>query len=470
MHVNLATWLDKLEHRQLPALSPSTLRLAQIVHDDNVSVLALSSVIERDPGLAVSVVRGAQSQKQRRLTTSIATVTHALMLLGMSRVHELTAQVPLMDELVKEPMVASRLLALYARAHHAAVQARNWAQRRLDKEPDEVQLATQLLDLGEMLLWLEAPALMTELERVTASAPGARSQAECAILGCTLADLTAALARRWGLPELLPSVLQPENATHPRIAGILLARELALAAENDWYDATTNRTLERIAVYLKMDYPEAVAHVHRTAVTAARTGTHIAAQHAAALLLHPIHGETMTNDVATSVTTYPSNAGFYREVLENLQRPGMDVSTILALTLEAMHKGTGFSRVTFAIPTKEGRLQGRHALGATGDSRFRNFHIPLTCENLFVRLLQKPQAVWISTANREHFAPLLPPELKDMADGDGFYAASMFIGEQPVGIFYADRHHASRTLDAEAYHQFKQLVLAASRAMANARA
>ncbi|MGE0079929.1 MAG: HDOD domain-containing protein [Thiohalomonadaceae bacterium] len=467
MHANLADWLDKLERRQLPALPHSAERLAQLARDDNASVPALASVIEKDPGLSVSLVRSTRSLKQRRLTVPVTTVAHAVMLFGITRVREMTAQVPVMDALVNEPAVAARLLALYARANHAAVQAYDWAQLRMDLEPDEVQLTAQLLDLGEMLLWLEAPALMAEVERIAAST-GERAQAERAVLGFAVAELTAELAPRWGLPELLQESLKPENAGNPRVAGILLAQELARAAENDWYGAAATHALERIAAYLQMDFPDAVAHVHRTAVAAAHASGGMAALQAAALLLQPARAEASPGAVAGTATPAP-NPALYRRALQDLERHGMDLSSIVALTLEAMHEGVGLSRVVFATPGKDRRhLQGRHALGAAEDAVFREFRVPLADDSLFVRLLQKPQAVWISAANRERFTPLLPAEFKAVADDDGFCIVSAFVGERPVGIFYADRRDAGRALDAEAYHQFKQLALAASRAMAHA--
>lgn len=465
MHANLQTWLDRLDDAPLPALAHSAERLALLAKRDTAGIPALASVVEKDPGLTLALLRRTRALKERRLESRVTTVAHALMLLGLTRAREVTAAVPVLDTSVDAPELRARLLALYARANHAAVQAYDWAGLRLDIEPDEVQLAAQLRGLAELLLWLKAPAQMQEVESRAAGKPE-REPAERAVFGFALGELTAALARRWGLPELLPDSLSPENAGNPRVMDIELAHQLACAAENGWYTAEVTGLLERIAAHLRLEFPDSVARVHRTAVAAAHAGAAMRAPQAAALLLQPATSEALPEHAPDR--RHGGDPALYRQALQDLERrPGLDPTSLLALTLEAMQQGIGLTRVVFAALSKDHHhLHASHALGDEGGTAFRQFRIALADDNLFGKLMARPQAIWISPTNRARFAPLLPPDFHRLTGTDEFCAVSAFIGGQPLGLFYADRYGAARALDAEAYHQFKRLALAAAKAIA----
>lgn len=466
MHANLLSWLDTLEEAQLPALAHSAERLTQLARRDSASIPTLASVVEKDPGLTLALLRRTQALKKRRLESRVTTVAHALMLLGLTRAREIAAEVPVLDGYVDDPALRARLLSLYARANHAAVQAYDWAELRLDIEPDEVQLAAQLRGLAELLLWLKAPAQMQEVEARSAGKPE-REPAERAVFGFAFDELTAALAQRWGLPELLYDSLSPEHAGSPRVMGIELASQLAYATENGWYNAGITALLERIAAYLHQEFPEAVARVHRTAVAAAHANKAMNAPQAAALLLHPAMPEARPEHVPDP-GGHSADPALYRQALQDLEgRPGLDPASVLALTLEAMQQGVGLTRVVFATLSKDHHhLRARQALGDDGDTAFRHFNIALSGDNLFGKLMARPQAIWISPTNHARFAPLLPEDLHRLTGTNEFCAVSAFIGGQPLGLFYADRYGAPRPLDAEAYHQVKQLALAAARAIA----
>ncbi len=465
MHANLVTWLDTLDDALLPALSHSAERLARLVRNDNANIPALASVMEKDPALALALLRRTHGLKERRLNTPVTTVAHGLMLLGLTRVRELASRQPVVDRCVTDTALRAQLFTLYARANHAAVQAYDWAQLRMDLEPDEVQLAAQLHGLGEMLLWLEAPQQMAEVEALAGRALE-REPFERTVFGFALRELSAALASRWGLPELLHDSLLPEHTANPRVMGIGLAHQLARVVESGWYTAETTHVLEQIAAYLRLGFSETVARVHATAVAAAHAGTDIDAPHAAALLLQPACPEAQPEHMPAE-TPVP-NPALYRRALQDLERPGMDLASILALTLEAMQQGVGLSRVVFASLSKDRhQLRARQVIGGENDAAFRRFEIGLSGNPLFAQLMAKPQAVWVSPTNRERFAPLLPADFRALAGTGEFCAVSVFVGEHPLGLFYADRHSTSSALDAEAYHQFKQLALAAARAMGN---
>ena len=48
---------------------------------------------------------------------------------------------------------------------------------------------------------------------------------------------------------------------------------------------------------------------------------------------------------------------------------------------------------------------------------------------------------------------------------DNFMAMSLFIGNQPIGIVYADQRQAKSKIDAELFSRFKQLISLTSKAL-----
>ena len=66
----------------------------------------------------------------------------------------------------------------------------------------------------------------------------------------TLADLEYALVREWRLPELLSSMLDDRNASHPRVRNVLFAVNLARHSARGWTDAALEDDYHDIASLL----------------------------------------------------------------------------------------------------------------------------------------------------------------------------------------------------------------------------
>jgi len=494
MHNTLNAWADKLQHAVLPALPQTVAELTRLSADDNVNMWNLARVVERDPGLCVALLRRVNNGGQKRLRTEVTTVEHAMMMLGMTQLRALPKAVPLIQR-AGDAVGRERALRLMARSYHAAWQARELARLRKDLEPDEIFLPALLHNLGEILLWLYAPAKMTQIEELTSQQQMEPQEAQYVVLGFGLDHLTLMLARRWGLPTLLRDSLKAESAQQPRVFGIMLAVQLARAAEQCWYRAATSVVLEQIAEYTGHDFDYISSHVHRNAVDAARMADCYSVTPAAALLLYPAQPEAAPgwkpelpaqepSSAATATTapvaevTQETTAAFclapqlhilrraLHEMQEGIKAGNLTLQKILSLTMDGMHDGIGLNRVVFALLTQERhQLRARAIAGADNDPQFNRFLIELHGAHLFTRLMEKPQALWINDTNRVKFWPIVPKPFQRIIGGNSFFVLSVFVKERPVGLFYADRHSMDCALDAHAYHRFKQLGLLAAKAM-----
>ncbi len=471
----LEPWLADLEATELPALSSNLDKLKRLVADENVRITELSEIIEEDPGLTLRLLRRINAVRHRHLRHEITTVQHAVMMLGLDPLQSLPEGMPTIEAIESKP-VRGRLRRLYSRAFHAAYQARDWARFHKEMEPDENFMAALLRNLAEMLFWMRAPTRMAQLEKLKHGDEMEAEEAEFVTFGFGLDQLTHRLALQWGLPSLVSECVQPGNAGKKRVLGIMLAGRLAAAAEKDWYTPEMTEVIGEVADFLPETFGETAARLHRSAVAAARESLALRVRPAAFRLLWPSRPEAEPgwephpgSEAGGSVDfcLCPQPAIFH-SVLERFTGSGeaMRLQELLDLALQALHEGLGLNRVLFALLNPEKtELRARAALGAETDTRFNGFRLELEGGNLFSKLMDRPQALWLDHQNRDKFLPLLPETFLDAVRSDSFFAMSVFIRGQPVGLFYADRHRPECRLDSRAYHRFKQLVMQAARAM-----
>lgn len=490
MHNALNAWAEKLQNAPVPALPGSVAALSRLLSDENVKMWRLAQVAEKDPGLCVTLLRRVNSGGQKRLRTEVTTIEHAMMMLGLGQLRSLPNSLPQIDK-VGEAEGRLRATQLMARCYHAGHQAREFARLRKDIEPDEIFLPAMLHHLSEILLWLYAPAKMAQIEDLTARQQMEPEEAQYVVLGFGLDHLTLDLARRWGLPSMMQGSLRSECAHQSRVYGIVLAIQLARAAEQGWYRAETTRILEQVADHLGTNFGEAAALTHRFAVEAAQQSDIYTHTPAAALLLLPSQPEAApgwtppaeTAPEQTAATSadrsHPAESAAFclspqlhilRQSLQGLQAgikaDNLSLSNILSLTMDGMHDGIGLNRVVFALLTQEKQeLRARAIAGADNDPVFKRFAIELNGMHLFTRLMEKSQALWINDTNRVKFWPLVPRPFQRIIGCNSFMVLSVFVKGKAVGLFYADRHSDSCALDAHAYHRFKQLGLLAAQAM-----
>lgn len=156
------------------------------------------------------------------------------------------------------------------------------------------------------------------------------------------------------------------------------------------------------------------------------------------------------------------------QVLEALEKDIhtiINVPGIMRTVMKGMHDGIGLTRVFYAELSPDYQtLQTRAVLCHEHDPLFSQLHIDLYPANLFTKLMQKPQAIWVNASNRDKLVPLLPKGLKTILESDDFFALSLFVKDKPRGLFFADRYE-NDPLDDTSYRFFKRLSHTAMQAL-----
>lgn len=236
---NIDRYIAFFSNNDLPVLRRSTRMLAELRTDeDSVSARRIAAVVLQDPLLAMRLLAYLEARRRSSQNHDVTTIDRAILMLGITPFFDKFSDLPTVeDALATQPRALVGVLRVIARARTATRHARDWAIQRHDIEVDEITVAALLHDAAEILCWCFAPALMLKVSQLLQDTPGLRSaHAQQAILGVAIHDLQVALARAWGLPQLLVTLMDPSNADSPRVRNVLLANDLARHAANGWAD------------------------------------------------------------------------------------------------------------------------------------------------------------------------------------------------------------------------------------------
>lgn len=142
------------------------------------------------------------------------------------------------------------------------------------------------------------------------------------------------------------------------------------------------------------------------------------------------------------------------KVMQKAKAP-MPWEESLSRYIRKMRNDLGLKQVMFALVSPNKKYAKVSELkGADAGSGLNNFIVNIEEQNLFNLLLAKQQGFWLKPDNREKFLPLIPKNLHDSIDVNGFYCMSIFVRGEAVGFIYADGQYV---LNEDSYADFKQL-------------
>ncbi len=208
--------------RDLPALSPVAVRLMELLHSPQSSMVEISEVLSREPSLTTSVLRYVNSS-QYGLSNRVSSLSHALCLLGFRAVRNIVLTAAVADLFRKPPRSPCMNMSLFAvHSIAAAVVARRLASYTNIGEPEQSYTLGLLHDIGKLVLDQCYPD-----DYLRAIAFARRSHqpswmSERSLIGYDHAAVGAALAETWKLP---PDIVE----------GIRRHHETQAAVENELY-------------------------------------------------------------------------------------------------------------------------------------------------------------------------------------------------------------------------------------------
>lgn len=433
--------------------------------DDPVETAAdMALVVGCDPGLTVNLLRKANTTPHEHLNHRLTNIEYAIMMYGMNRVRQLARTLPVLEQLVK-PEVLPQVRQAIGRAIHTASMAVEWGRMHRDMVPGEVYLAALLHNLGEIGLWIYAPADAARAHALVASGDMGHEEAYYLTLGYTQEALGLSLAKRWNMPALVQDALNAANALHPRVMGILLSYKLSHLRQCGWESADAVACLSQLSQHINRPLDEARALVVELTRRWALQFDHYG--------FVPELGEGVVcrvagrNARASSSICLAPQPNLYQALASRLHHPEnltLNVEALLEQVVKGMHDSLGLNRVVFAHLVPElGVLHAHSVVGGDDDPVFAKFNIELARHGLFRWMMTTPKALWINELNRRNVAALLPDEFSHMVGVDTFFAQSVFVNGKPFGVFYADREAPDCQLDSQSYKRFQVLATLATK-------
>ncbi|WP_396223233.1 HDOD domain-containing protein [Gemmatimonas sp.] len=400
-----------------PVLARKVAETLRTLEHDTTSLQQLTEVVLRDYGLAMSVLRAANSAHYRRGPALTESATQAIMILGARAVRQLAGSMVLFAHFRRRSPELRRLMedALLT-AHHARAVA---IQLGCD-DPELAQLCGMFRNLGEVLA---ACYFLGDYQRIQSLVhDDGRSEAEALrmALGCSYADLGMAVAAEWALPAVIRQSMgtsrgeaRARPATIADFSGaltLLLYRPAAgtsatteLDALLDQHRATLGITRSQVAKVVS----EALTDTHAIlldddGVSAPERVWQLRALREAA---RGVFGRALPLPEADEPHILASPEPSVRSrLLRELQQSaaahsGATIGTVLLQALEVLTRGGPFDRALVSFFTADrAQLVARTALGAGAESLLPRFvysasarHEPL------VALTHQRQAVYLPT-------------------------------------------------------------------------
>jgi diguanylate cyclase (GGDEF)-like protein len=185
----------------LPSMPAIAMQVIELAQRADVDIAEIARIISKDPALSSKILRTVNSSFYGR-SQHVATMSHALVILGLQSVKTLVLGFSLASHLARAPSRGFKHVVYWKRSILAATAARGIAAKIDLLHAEEVFLAALLKDIGMLVL---DQVLGDEYGAVFArAATHAELPAlERDALGATHAEVGGLLAEQWKLPPLL---------------------------------------------------------------------------------------------------------------------------------------------------------------------------------------------------------------------------------------------------------------------------
>ncbi|QLG87877.1 HDOD domain-containing protein [Chitinibacter bivalviorum] len=441
--------------KPLPILQASRNHIISMVRRaDRIKPAEIADVVLQDPLFTAQLLRVVNQREKNSLSADIASVESAILLIG---VH------PFLDRFARHTTVESLLLPdlqneyaqLLKWVFHSRVLRRlskEFAKQRYDAKVDEVQVSALLSNLVNILpLISKAPSI--------------------GLSSCKV-DLVR-LLKAWQYPHTIYDLLGTMAEPTPRYALQKAVLPLLDCLDKGWWGDDLQPLLNTIGLVL--DQPiESVWHtITKHLLKLSQDMGEQAAFFTPARWLVMLPGAWPQERQAIAVE--PKKAmTIERDVLaERMQAlhlaglQGAPTNQVMSLAIRAIADGLGMNRIAFALfMAAENKLRTRYVHGSEQTDVLRQMVISLEEPHIFTRMLQKQSSIWLNASNLVQYQPLLPAEFRDQLDVKSFCAMSIFVGDRPLGVLYADAGGLAQVSEHQ-YQYFKQISTLTCRALAH---
>ncbi len=256
------------KYTMLPVASPVVRDSLQTLGSETVSFAEVAREIERDPDLALQILRTANSLTSS-FTGRIHSVLQAVRLLGFKTIRGILLSTVLMDRSKGHPGISE----LWSHSQMVSLIAKIIARRRGFPWEEEAQTAGLLHDIGKVFFYEEFPEYYQEVFQIGDSKQAEPDwRRERATFGVDHAFIGNRLLQTYGMPGILSNPVlflhdPPANLLYPELTHVLIvADQMATAMgfgspEFDFVEEILMEALDRLGLG-DSDFREILAEAH----------------------------------------------------------------------------------------------------------------------------------------------------------------------------------------------------------------
>lgn len=220
--------MDKLvtESSKLYSLPDVYLKIKSIIADPNSQIIELSDVLSTDPSLCARLLRISNSAFFG-LSNTVETISRAVQIIGFKQIHNLVVATSIARAFDGLSSDTANIQKFWMSSVERALLARILAGKQAFLDAERLFVGGLLLDIGHLVMYEHVPEI-AEQAILRAELEGKPLHVlETELLGFNAAELGAALAKHWQLPESLSNLIlyqdQPELSENKLEAAIIYA-------------------------------------------------------------------------------------------------------------------------------------------------------------------------------------------------------------------------------------------------------
>lgn len=187
----------------LPTMPEIAHRLLKSFEDESLSLERLAGLVSQDQSLSAKLLRLANSARYSP-SREILTIQAAAATIGMTPLRDLALAACVVGAFPAS--LGFDRLRFWRHGLATAAHARTLAPLA-DADPDTASLAGMILGAGELLMLMSEPNAVAHAQ-AAAAAPDSLFECLRLTMGCTHAEVTAELARRWRFPAAMAAGLE----------------------------------------------------------------------------------------------------------------------------------------------------------------------------------------------------------------------------------------------------------------------
>jgi len=196
--------------RELPPLPAVVLDALHSFDDPNADVDRLADSLSRDQAIAVKTLRLANSSFYG-LSRKVSTIPQAITVLGLDCVRTLVASIAIIDHFSGRECGGFDQQSFWRHSLASAVCSRHLA-RHARLQSDHAFVCGLLLDIGEIVLAMQHPAIYAQIQAVRRASDCDSLAAERQVLGYDHATIGRLLAEQWKFPTLIQRAIGNHHA------------------------------------------------------------------------------------------------------------------------------------------------------------------------------------------------------------------------------------------------------------------